>query len=71
MTRLGELLVKKSVNKAEVRRKSGINQSRLSKLSVKLSMKLRAYTLYLIALAVDLEPSEILKQICGNLTLSQ
>ena len=52
MTRLGELLVKKSVNKAEVSRRTGINPSRLSELSLNPSTKLRADELYLIALAI-------------------
>lgn len=71
MARLGELFVKKSVNKAEVSCRTGINPSRLSELSLNPSTKLRADELYLIALAVDSEPSEILKEICGHLTLSQ
>ncbi|MDW3191275.1 MAG: helix-turn-helix transcriptional regulator [Cytophagales bacterium] len=67
---LGELLIKKSVNKAEVSRRTGINPSRLSELSLQASTKLRADELYLIALAIDLGPSEILTEICGHLKLA-
>lgn len=71
MTRLGELLNKKSVNKAEVSRRTGINPSRPTGLSLNPSIELRADELFLIALAIDSEPSEILYEICGHLTLAQ
>ena len=69
MTRLGELLAKKSVNKAEVSRRTGINPSRLSELSHNTTTKLRANELYLIALAIDLEPTDVLFELCGHLNL--
>lgn len=66
MTRLGIYLVKKSVNKAEVSRKTGISTSRLSELTLKETAKLRADELYLIALAIDLDPCVLLKEVCGS-----
>ena len=71
MTKLGELLSKKSINKAEVSRRTGISQSRLSELAWNQSTKLRADELYLIALAIDVLPSEVLKEVCGHLTLEK
>lgn len=70
MTNLGEFFKKKSVNKAEISRKTGISSSRLSELSLNSSTKLRADELYLIALAIDISPIEILDQTCGHLKLN-
>ena len=69
MTRLGLYLTKKSINKAEVARRTGISKSRLSQLSSHETTKLRAEELYLIALAIDVSPCEVLKELCGNLEL--
>lgn len=71
MTKLGEFLSKKSINKAEVSRRTGISPSRLSELALKSSTKLRADELYLIALAIDIDPSEVLDEVCGHLTLEK
>lgn len=60
MTDLGLFLAKKSVNKAEISRRTGISKSRLSELSMNATAKLRADELYLIALAIDIDPVEIL-----------
>ena len=69
MTEIGKLLDKKSVNKAEISRKTGISASRLSELSLKSSTRLTAEELYLIALAIDAEPSTVLEEVCKNLKL--
>jgi len=63
MTELGLYLSKKSINKAEVSRKTGISASRLSELTLKEGSHLRAKELYLIALAIDVDPCELLKVI--------
>lgn len=70
MTNLGLFLAKKSVNKAEISRKTGISKSRLSELSMNSSTKLRAEELYLIALAIDADPCEILKHLFKDLKLN-
>lgn len=69
MTALGLYLAKKSINKAEVSRKTGISKSRLSQLSSNESTKLRADELYLIALAIDIDPGEIFKDLFKELQL--
>ena len=69
LTKLGEILAKKSVNKAEVSRKTGISRSRLSELSTNPRTKLRAKELFLIALAIDINPCDILEEIFEDLTL--
>jgi putative transcriptional regulator len=62
-------LSKKSVNRSDVTRKTGISKTRLSELSNNTSTKLRADELYLIALAIDVEPYKILNEICKDLEL--
>lgn len=71
MTKLGLFLAKKSVSKAEVARKTGISKSRISELTLNDSTKLRADELYLIALSIDVNPSELLEFICGDLKLKK
>tara|TARA_R110000822_G_scaffold28985_1_gene85748 strand:+ start:369 stop:584 length:216 start_codon:yes stop_codon:yes gene_type:complete len=71
MTNLGLYLAKKSINKAEVARKTGLSKSRLSQLSSNESTKLRADELYLIALAIDVDPSELLNEVCKGLKLPE
>lgn len=71
MTKLGLYLAKKSVNKAEVSRRTDISTSRLSELTLNQSAKLRADELYLVALAIDVDPCEVLKEVCGHLKLEK
>ncbi|MFH6983495.1 helix-turn-helix domain-containing protein [Marinoscillum luteum] len=71
MTRLGEFLAKRSINRAEVSRKTGINTTRLSDLSNTSSAKLRADELYLIALAIDSDPCVLLNYVCGEIQLKE
>ncbi|MBI9066275.1 MAG: helix-turn-helix transcriptional regulator [Salinivirgaceae bacterium] len=70
MTELGLILSKKSVNRADVARKTGINRTRLSELSNNPKTKLRVDELYLIALAIDVEPAEILNIVCKGLKIN-
>lgn len=69
MTELGKFLDKKSVNKAEISRRTGISTSRLSELSLKESTRLTVEELYLIALAIDTEPSIVLNEVCKSIKL--
>lgn len=69
MTRLGLYLAKKSINKAAVSRRTGISTSRISELTLKTSARLRAEELYLIALAIDVDPCDILREVCKGLEL--
>jgi len=70
MTEIGKFLNKKSVNKAEISRRTGISTSRLSELSLKESTRLTVEELYLIALAIDIEPKIVLEEVCKNVKLS-
>lgn len=69
MTPIGLYLAKKSVNKAMVSRKTGLSQARLSELSSNDKTHLRAKELYLIALAIDVDPCKVLQEIYGDLKL--
>lgn len=69
MTRLGHYLGKKSVNKAEISRRTGISKSRLSQLTSNENTRLQADELYLIALAMNVDPCEVQREVCGHLKL--
>ncbi len=71
MTDLGLYLAKKTVNKAEVSRRTGISKSRLTKLTSYETTKLRADELYLIALAIDIVPGEMFEELFKDLKLEQ
>lgn len=71
MTPLGEYLIQKSVKKADVSRKTGISTSRLTELTRNEKTKLKAEEAYLIALAIDVEPGEILEKVFENLKLKK
>lgn len=71
MTELGKFLKKKSVNKAEISRRTNISTSRLSDLCVKEYARLTAEELYLIALAIDIEPSMVFNEIFKDLKLEK
>lgn len=71
MTDLGQYLVKKSASKAEISKKTGISKSRISELTLNANSHLRAKELYLIALAIDVDPCEVLKDIYGAIKLTE
>lgn len=66
MTELGLYLSRKSVNRSDVARKTGISKTRLSELSNNSKTKLRVDEMYLIALAIDADPCELLREICKD-----
>lgn len=67
MTKLGEYLAQKSVNKSEVARKTGLTKARMNELTLNEKSHLRAEELYLIALAIDVNPCDMLEDVCGFL----
>jgi len=69
MTELGLYLSKKSVNRSDVSRKTKISKTRLSELVNNSSTKLRVDEMYLIALAIDVNPLELLNEICKEFSL--
>ena len=71
MTRLGEYLNKRSINRASVSRKTGIRTTRLHQLSNNPKTNVKADEVYLIALAIEIEPNELLEIVCGHLKLKK
>jgi DNA-binding Xre family transcriptional regulator len=67
MTKLGEYLAQKSVNKSEVARKTGLTKARMNELTLNNRSHLRAEELYLIALAIDVNPCELLENLYSDL----
>ena len=69
LTKLGLYLAKKSINKAEVARKTGLSAYRLSQLSINPKSQLRVDELYLIALAIESDPADLLLAVCKEISL--
>jgi DNA-binding Xre family transcriptional regulator len=66
MTKLGEYLAQKSVNKSEVARKTGLSRARMNELTLHERSHLRAEELYLIANAIDVKPCDLLEALFGK-----
>lgn len=71
MTKLGLYLAQKSVNKSEVARKAGLTKARMNELTLNERSHLRAEELYLIALAIDVKPGDLLEVLYGDLSLGK
>lgn len=71
MTRLGEYLLKHSVNKSAVARKTGLSNARLSELSINPKTRFRVDELYRIALAIGASPCELLEYVCEGISLEK
>ncbi|MGO1585506.1 helix-turn-helix domain-containing protein [Mesonia sp.] len=69
MTELGLYFAKKSINRSDVSRKTGISKTRLSELANNPTTQLRVRELYLIALAIDEDPGFLFTQICKDIEL--
>jgi DNA-binding Xre family transcriptional regulator len=70
MNKLGEYFELKSVNQSDIARKTGLSNSRISELATKPNAHLRAKELYLIALAMDVNPCDMLEALYGELKAS-
>lgn len=71
MTKLGLYLAQKSVNKSEVARKTGLSKARMNELTLNEKSHLRAEELYLIALAIDVKPGDLLEALYGDMELKK
>jgi hypothetical protein len=69
MTELGLFLSRKSINRSEVSRKTGISKTRLSELANNPATRLRVDELWLIALAIEADPCEMLRVVCSGVRL--
>ncbi|MXV53317.1 helix-turn-helix domain-containing protein [Pedobacter sp. HMF7647] len=63
--------MKRSANRADISRKTGISTTRLSRLVTEPNSNLRADELYLIALAINVDPCEVQKELFNNLKLEE
>ena len=68
-TKLGDYLHKRSINKSEVARKTGLNKTRVAELDTLEKAKPRADEIYLIALAIGVKPGELLEELYSDLQL--
>ena len=71
MTKLGLYLAAKSINKSEVSRKTGLTKARINSLSMNSTSHLRAEELVLIAKAIGVDPSEMLKDLYSHVKLKK
>lgn len=71
MTPIGEFLAKRSINRAGISRRTGISAARLSELSNNDRSRLTAEELYLIALAIEVNPGELLEYVCKGVALEE
>ena len=62
-------MAQRAVNKSEVSRKTGISKARITELSIKERSRLQAGELYLVALAIGVNPCEMKNSLCGHLKL--
>jgi transcriptional regulator with XRE-family HTH domain len=69
MTKLGIYLTQRSVNKAEIGRRTGLGRQRIGELCNNTSTRLSVEELYKIALAINVDPGDMLKEICRDITL--
>ncbi len=69
MTKLGIYLAKRAINKSEVARRTGLSKVRVNELTLNENTKLKASELYLIALAIEVNPSQLLEDLYGDLRL--
>jgi len=69
MTRIGTYLAGKSINQSEVARKTGYTKARINQLCNSEAARLNAEELYMILLAIDVEPGEGFRQLFNDLEL--
>ncbi len=69
MTKLGEILRSKAIKKCDISKITGISPSRLSQLCRNKTTILKVDELFLIALAIDVSPLEIIMEVCSHLKL--
>ncbi|MFN0257718.1 helix-turn-helix domain-containing protein [Pedobacter ureilyticus] len=71
LTDFGLFLAQRSVNKSQVSTKTGISKTRMTRLTTKRNSFLRASELYLVAMAIDVDPCDLLKFLYKDLKLKK
>ncbi|MGV3632264.1 MAG: helix-turn-helix domain-containing protein [Bacteroidota bacterium] len=69
MTNLGLYFAKKSINRADLGRKTGLTTNRLNNLVNSDKSVLTLEEFYLICLALELDPGEFIKIVCPDIEL--
>ena len=69
LTKLGLYLSRKPLSQAKLARRTGISKDRISKLHIDIKSRPTVEEIYLIALALEVNYSEIIEFICEGLTL--
>ena len=69
MTELGKFLARRSVNKSDLSRKTGITQNRINNLTLNEGTHLRGDELYLISLALQIDVREVIQQVYKDVRL--
>lgn len=69
MTKLGEFLLRRQVNKALLARTTGLTTSRIRDLTLKPEARPMGFEIYLIALAIDADLNDLAKTIYSDLKL--
>jgi DNA-binding Xre family transcriptional regulator len=70
LTKLGKIFARKSVNQASISRRTGITKQKLTYLSTQSTDRILASEVYLIALAIDMDPGGLLDQLCNHLQVT-
>lgn len=71
MTEFGEYLARRSVSKAQLARRTGLTVSRINDLTLKANARPMGFEIYLVALAIEADPWDMLKSLYGHLKLKE
>ncbi|SHG07221.1 helix-turn-helix domain-containing protein [Pedobacter caeni] len=71
MTEFGEYLARRSVSKAQLARRTGLTVSRINDLTLKDNARPMGFEIYLVALAIEADPWDMLKSLYGHLKLKE
>lgn len=71
LTKLGRIFANKSVNQASISRRTGISKQKLTTLATQSTDRILAIEIYLIALAIDEEPGDLLDLLCNHLQIKE
>jgi len=71
MTEFGLFIASRSVSKARLARRTGLSPTRIRDLSFKDSARPMGFELYLVALAIEVEPAELLRKLYGELKINK
>lgn len=67
MTKLGKYFELKCIKQADISRKTGLSTSRINQLALNETAVLKASELYIIALAMDVKPCDMLEALYSDL----